>query len=55
MDRASVEQIVRQIVLELFGGPPGKPELVVSVSARHVHLSDQDVETLFGAGPSSRR
>jgi propanediol utilization protein len=50
MDRSSIEQIVRQIVLELFGGPPGKPELVVSVSARHVHLSDQDVETLFGAG-----
>jgi propanediol utilization protein len=50
MDRSSVEQIVRQIVLELFGGPPGKPELVVSVSARHVHLSDADVETLFGAG-----
>jgi propanediol utilization protein len=48
--RASVEQIVRQIVLEHFGGPPGKPELVVSISARHVHLSDRDVETLFGAG-----
>ena len=33
-----------------IGGPPGKPNLVVSVSARHVHLTDQDVETLFGAG-----
>ena len=50
MDRAFVEQIVRQIVLEHAGGPPGKPRLVVSVSARHVHLSDEHVETLFGPG-----
>ena len=26
------------------------PKLVVSISARHVHLSDEDVETLFGKG-----
>ena len=45
-----IEQIVREIVLSQVGGPPGKPNLVVSVSARHVHLTDQDVETLFGAG-----
>ena len=41
---------MREIVLSQVGGPPGKPNLVVSVSARHVHLTDQDVETLFGAG-----
>ena len=45
-----IEQIVREIVLAQVGGPPGKPNLVVSVSARHVHLTDRDVETLFGAG-----
>ncbi|MFL2866786.1 MAG: phosphate propanoyltransferase [Pirellulaceae bacterium] len=28
----------------------GEPELVVNVSARHIHLSDRDVETLFGPG-----
>jgi len=50
IDRNIVERIVRQIVLEQLGGPPGKPQLVVSVSARHVHLSDEHVETLFGAG-----
>jgi putative phosphotransacetylase len=50
IDRHLVEQIVREIVLSQVGGPPGKPNLVVSVSARHVHLTDQDVETLFGAG-----
>ena len=50
VDRRLVEQIVREIVLAQVGGPPGKPNLVVSISARHVHLTDQDVETLFGPG-----
>jgi putative phosphotransacetylase len=50
IDRAAIEQIVRELVLKQVGGPPGKPELVVSVSARHVHLTDEHVETLFGAG-----
>ncbi len=50
IDRSFVEQIVREIVLAQTGGPPGKPNLVVSVSARHVHLTDEHVETLFGPG-----
>jgi len=50
VDRGLVEQIVRQIVLEQIGAPDGKPELVVSISARHVHLTDEHVETLFGPG-----
>jgi putative phosphotransacetylase len=50
IDRHLIEQIVREIVLAQVGGPPSKPNLVVSVSARHVHLTDADVETLFGAG-----
>ena len=58
IDRSSVEQIVRQIVLaqcagpagEAAGSPSGESELVVSVSARHVHLSDEHVEVLFGQG-----
>ncbi len=50
IDRGLVERIVREIVLAQVGGPPGKPNLVVSVSARHVHLSQADTETLFGAG-----
>ncbi len=52
VDRRLIEQIVREIVLAQVGGPPGKPNLVVSVSARHVHLTDEHVETLFGAGAS---
>ncbi len=50
IDRKVIEQIIREIVLAQVGGPDGKPELVVTVSARHVHLTDRDVETLFGAG-----
>ena len=50
LDRKLIEQIVREIVLKQVGGPPGQPNLVVSVSARHVHLTDKDTETLFGAG-----
>lgn len=52
LDRASIEQIVRQIVLRQNGALTGSPtsDLVVSISARHVHLTDADVETLFGPG-----
>jgi propanediol utilization protein len=50
IDRATVEQIVRQIVLQHIGGPAWRPELVVSISARHCHLTDEHVEVLFGAG-----
>ncbi len=50
VDRKLVEQIVREIVLRQVGGPPEKPNLVVSISARHVHLSPEHVEILFGPG-----
>ncbi len=50
IDRRAVEQIVREIVLKQVGGPVGKPELVVSISARHVHVTDEDCERLFGPG-----
>lgn len=55
LDRAAIERIVREIVFKQSAaaggnGAPKAPELVVSVSARHVHLTDADVETLFGRG-----
>ncbi len=55
LDRSTVEQIVRQIVLGAVTsqatGTRGKlPELVVSISARHLHLTDEHVEVLFGPG-----
>ncbi|MGL6196333.1 MAG: phosphate propanoyltransferase [Thermoguttaceae bacterium] len=60
IDRGFIEKIVREIVINRLGGRVGtdtahkevelKPELVVSISARHVHLSQEHVEVLFGKG-----
>jgi propanediol utilization protein len=49
-NRNVIEQIVREIVLERSGAPAGEPKLAVSISARHLHLTDEHVEILFGAG-----
>ena len=54
-DRASVEQIVREVVLgtlsaQIAPRDKGTPKLVVSISARHLHLTDEHVEVLFGPG-----
>ena len=52
LNRSVVEQIVRRIVLQQVDGAPesDRPELVVSISARHAHLTDEHVEILFGRG-----
>lgn len=56
IDRSVVEQIVRQIVFAQGQSAPipdassGGDELVVSISARHCHLTDAHVEQLFGPG-----
>lgn len=53
--RAVVEHIVRQLVYERLGKPlprqsAGSDPLVVNVSARHCHLTQEAVEALFGKG-----
>ncbi len=51
IDRSAVEQIVREIVMQSATGQAADdPNLIVSISARHCHLTDEDVETLFGPG-----
>ncbi len=59
VDRSQIEALVRQAVKRIVAGhasspstiiPAGKPNLVVSISARHVHLTDEHVEKLFGPG-----
>ena len=49
VSRTEIEQIVRQIVLARAGAPQ-PPVLRVDASARHLHLSREDLETLFGPG-----
>jgi propanediol utilization protein len=55
IDRYQIEQIVREVVLgtlsaQFSSRDPHAPNLVVSISARHLHLTDEHVETLFGRG-----
>jgi putative phosphotransacetylase len=56
LDRSSVEGLVRQALTRHLGGPNGKartdeaPRLVVNVSARHAHVTQEDLERLFGKG-----
>lgn len=55
--RSDVEHIVRSVLGRQLGTsavavpPPAKPNpLVVNISARHCHLTQEHVEILFGAG-----
>lgn len=55
VNREQVEQLVRQIVRRVIeqdspAADAYKPDLRVSISARHVHLTDAHVEQLFGKG-----
>ena len=55
--RDQVERIVRAALARQFGGGNGsaradghRPNLVVNISARHCHLTQEDVDVLFGPG-----
>ncbi len=60
MPREQLERVVRQVVREGFAaglqaGQPQmaiayEPNLVVNISARHMHICRQHLETLFGPG-----
>ncbi|MDO8835948.1 MAG: phosphate propanoyltransferase [Vicinamibacterales bacterium] len=52
LTRAVVEDIVREVVTARFGGgrPGGLNPLVVHPSARHMHVSREDLDVLFGPG-----
>ena len=54
-NRTNVERVVRDVLRKQFASrvpaPAAKPNpLVVNISARHVHLSPEDLEILFGKG-----
>jgi propanediol utilization protein len=54
--RDQVEQLVRSILRQSLagrgGGPDGayRPNVVVNISARHCHLTQEHLDILFGAG-----
>ena len=48
---AAVAELVKKIVAEMQGAPvKGANEIPVGISNRHIHLSKDDLETLFGKG-----
>jgi len=49
LDRAMVERLVRQAI-EKHAAPKGERKTVVNVSARHAHVTQEDLERLFGKG-----
>jgi propanediol utilization protein len=56
LDRSLIERLVRQALTEKLGGNGHKengraaPRLVVNISARHCHVTPEDLERLFGKG-----
>lgn len=48
--RSQVEDVVRQVVTARLGGRSGPPALAVHASARHMHISREDLDRLFGPG-----
>jgi putative phosphotransacetylase len=57
LDRTTVERLVRQALAGKLGvtepgglRPSARPNLVVNISARHAHVTQEDLEKLFGKG-----
>src|SRR5260370_2793007 len=57
LDRPLVERLVRQALTRRMdegqgapNGKPGAPKLVVNISARHCHVTQEDLERLCGPG-----
>jgi propanediol utilization protein len=58
LDRSLVERLVRDTLLRVAkangkaatNGRAGPPKLVVNISARHCHVTQEDLERLFGKG-----
>ncbi len=59
-NRDQIEDLVRAIILKSLGGAAagngsgngaaGPPKVIVNISARHCHLTQEDVDVLFGKG-----
>jgi putative phosphotransacetylase len=50
VSRDQVESLVRSILAGQMGNGAPRPKVVANISARHCHLTQADLETLFGPG-----
>jgi len=54
LDRQLIESLVREVLLRQTAAPESvtapAPELLVNSSARHMHISPENLEVLFGSG-----
>ncbi len=52
LDRGALEGLVREVVIARLAPRehPGEPTLAVHASARHMHISREDLDRLFGPG-----
>ncbi|HOB73920.1 MAG TPA: phosphate propanoyltransferase [Phycisphaerae bacterium] len=55
LDRSAVERVVREVVRHRLNGRiqvagAYKPKLLVNISARHMHITQENLEILFGPG-----
>lgn len=56
LERSAIERMVREAVRQRLGrdgqrsAPAAAPRLVVNISARHMHITQENLEKLFGAG-----
>ncbi len=58
LERSAVERVVREVVQQRLSLPrrdgrgrgPAPHKLVVNISARHMHVTQENLEILFGAG-----
>ncbi len=52
IERSAIERLVRETLIRNLRAPMpnGAPKLVVNISARHCHVTQEDLERLFGKG-----
>ena len=50
IDNANIAEIVRKVISEMSSGQSNDNKIPIGISNKHIHLSKEDVETLFGKG-----
>ena len=50
LNESMISELVSRVVGEMRAKAEGEPDIPIGVSNRHIHLTQADVETLFGEG-----